>query len=489
MTDRVIPYRISCYNQTMNNQTFFFYDLETSGLSPRDSRIMQFAGQRTDMDMNPIGEPVDILVQLADDTLPSPEAIMVTKITPQKTKADGITEKEFCHYVMDEIFTPNTIACGYNSVRFDDEFMRHTFWRNFFDPYEWQWKDGRSRWDLLDVVRLVRALRPEGINWPFQPAVLRDPNTGTTETRLDESGNPVMVPTNRLELITKLNGISHEHAHDALSDVFALIGVTKLIKEHQPKMYDYLFSTRDKKHVAQLVSMEKPQPFVYASGRYSNEHNKTTIVYPIAKGRNGNIIVYDLRHNPEQVASQETFFPAVKELALNKCPAVAPIGVLTVDNGWEKIHLTEEIVRKHLDILKKHPEFIKAATESIMKQPEFPPATDPESALYDGFLSDSDRACCESIRIASAASLNNFHPKFKDARLPGLLLHYKAKNHPDCLTETETMEWEKYRLDRLNRQAPTFLKSLQRLANQPDSDSYIVEELQLWYQSLQGSDY
>ena len=139
-------------------QTFFFYDLETSGLNPREDRLMQFAGIRTDMELRPIGDPVNLLVKLSDDTLPSPQAIMVTKITPQSTLMDGFTEAEFCKYVSDEIFTPGTIATGYNSVRFDDEFMRHTFWRNFYDPYEWQWKDGRSKWDLLDVVRMTKPL-------------------------------------------------------------------------------------------------------------------------------------------------------------------------------------------------------------------------------------------------------------------------------------------------------------------------------------------
>ena len=214
-----------CYNVGMNEPTFFFYDLETSGLNAREDRIMQFAGQRTDLNLNKIGDPVNILVKMTDDTLPSPQAIMVTKITPQSTLADGLTEAEFCQYLTDEIFTENTCVVGYNSVRFDDEFMRHLFWRNFRDPYEWQWADGRSRWDLLDVVRLTRALRPEGINWPV----------------VDGKA------TNRLELLTKENGISHEHAHDALSDVEALISVTKLIKEKQPQLYDYLYKIRGKR--------------------------------------------------------------------------------------------------------------------------------------------------------------------------------------------------------------------------------------------------
>src|SRR5690606_1257733 len=207
--------------------------------------IMQFAGQRTDMDLNLIGEPYNLLVKLNDDTLPSPDAIMVTGISPQQTVADGYTEAEFAKILSEEICTNDTIMVGFNNIRFDDEFIRALFWRNFHDPYEWCWKDGRSRWDMLDVVRLTRALRPEGIEWP-----------------VDSEGKA----TNRLELLTASNGIDHLSAHDALSDVEALIAVTKLIKEKQPKLYSYLLEMRDKKKVQALVNLESQQPFVYASG-------------------------------------------------------------------------------------------------------------------------------------------------------------------------------------------------------------------------------
>src|SRR3954466_4258578 len=103
--------RVFCYAKSMT-QTFFFYDLETSGLDPRTSRIMQFAGIRTDMDLKPVGEPYNVLVKLSDDTIPSPEALMVTGITPQQTQADGYTEAEFAKLISDEICTPETIMVG-----------------------------------------------------------------------------------------------------------------------------------------------------------------------------------------------------------------------------------------------------------------------------------------------------------------------------------------------------------------------------------------
>ncbi|MCA9339265.1 exodeoxyribonuclease I, partial [Candidatus Saccharibacteria bacterium] len=210
-------------------KNFFFYDLETSGLDARYQRIMQFAGQRTDMNMQPIGEPINVLVRLSDDILPDPPAVLVTGITPQKTLEEGMSEAKFAKMLSEKVFTPDTITTGFNSVRFDDEFVRTTLWRNFYDPYEWSWKDGRSRWDLLDVVRMTRALRPEGIKWPVR-----------------EDGKP----TNRLELLSAENGLEHTHAHDALSDVEALIGMARLIKDKQPKLFEYLLKLRDKKEIA-----------------------------------------------------------------------------------------------------------------------------------------------------------------------------------------------------------------------------------------------
>ena len=468
------------------SKSFFFYDLETSGLKPREDRIMQFAGQRTTLDLKPVGEPVNILVKMTDDALPCPSAINVTGITPQQTLMDGANEPEFCRYVTEEIFTPGTCVLGYNTVRFDDEFMRATFWRNFYDPYEWEWKDERSRWDMLDVVRLTRALRPEGINWPFTP-----------------EGKP----TNRLELLTALNGLSHEHAHDALSDVYATIAVAQMIMEKQPSLFKFLFENRGKKEVQKLVNLEKPKPFVYASGRYGNEFNKTTVAVPIAPSRNGNVLVYDLRYNPMKISEQafqgsvsrgepdgspaalrlyypekpvlKSLYPIIKELCYNKCPAVAPIGVLEKHNGWEKIGLSKELVEENLKSLRMHPEFVKQIRAENEKVPEFPSAIEPEQALYDGFLNDRDKIKVEAVRNADADRLADFHPEFDDERLPELLLHYKGRNFPESLSESEQEKWEAYRLARLQRQVPKFLSELEAV-----EDDFIKEELRLYLESL-----
>jgi len=469
------------------SQTFFFYDLETSGLSARDDRVMQFAGIRTDTNLKPIGEPFNILVKLNDDTLPSPDALMVTGITPQETVADGYTEAEFAKLLVNEVFTPDTVTIGFNNIRFDDEFIRALLWRNFYDPYEWAWKDGRSRWDILDVARMTRALRPEGIEWPF----------------VDGKAS------NRLELLTKLNGIDHLKAHDALSDVEALIAVTKLIKDNQPQLYEYLFKLRDKKEVKKLINLEDKQPFVYVSGRYDSEFHKATIAFPLTSGRNGNVMVYDLRHDPTpfvgmalkeledkvyapwEERQKEGFLALpIKELQYNRAPAVAPLGVLNQSDGWQRIGLDEATITKHRNILLSYPGFAENVRSIYENRPEFKSLPDPEGQLYDGFVGDMDHLRIEKIRQANEQQLADLHPEFVDERLPGLLLHYKARNFPRSLAEDEVQAWETWRAERINRQLPAFLKRLQELSTTitDDNKQFILQELQLWAESIVPAD-
>jgi len=444
---------------------------------------MQFAGQRTDLDFNPIGDPVNELIRLSDDTLPSPEALCVTGITPQSTIADGYSEAEFARIMVNDIFTPDTIAVGFNNIRFDDEFIRHFLWRNFYDPYEWAWKDGRSRWDILDVVRMTRALRPDGIEWP-----------------VTEDGKA----TNRLELLTKLNGVDHYKAHDALSDVMATIEVAKLIRAQQPQLFGYLLKLRDKREVMSLVNLEDKRPFVYTSGRYDAEHDKTTVAFPLTAGRNSNVVVYDLRYDPssfidmDQKQLADIMFASweerkaegfqklpVKELQYNRAPAVAPLGVLEQEKGWDRIHLDLETIERHKKLLLAAPQLAENIRTLLEGSPEFKKSSDPEAQLYDGFVGDKDKIRVETVRNAEERELADFHPSFDDERLPPLLLHYKARNYPTTLSEGEVTEWEAWRSMRIAAKLPLFMKSLTKMAQTASDDQqFILQELQLWAESI-----
>jgi exodeoxyribonuclease I len=468
------------------SQTFFWYDLETSGIKAGTDRIMQFAGRRTSLSLEPIDEPVNVLIRLADDILPSPEAIFITGITPQQTRADGITEAEFLKIFEEQVATPGTIFAGFNSVRFDDEFMRYLHYRNFYDPYVWQWKDDRSRWDLLDVVRMTRALRPEGITWPSVQGVA----------------------TNRLELLTKVNGIAHHNAHDALADVEACIAVAKLIQEKQPKLFDWLLKLRDKKTVRELVM--SGQPFVYSSGKYPSEFEKTTVAMLLAEHpKKQGALVYDLRvdpteflsMNPEQLHERwrwekeptEARLP-IKSLQFNRCPAVAPYGVLD-PASIERIKIDEARIKKHRALLHAHPEFITQVMVALSRLDEdqarrYSGAVSVDASLYDGFFSQGDTKQMSVLRATDPSNIAKEATKFTDTRLQKLAPLYKARNYPNKLTDEERQAWEAYRHQKLlgggqRSEAARYFEKLGELYQTANSDQrFLLEELQLYAESI-----
>lgn len=474
--------------------SYFFYDLETSGFNPKVARVMQFAGQRTDMELKPIGEPVNVLIKLTPDVLPDPDAVLITGITPQQTIADGLTEAEFLKFFYDEVVQDDTIFLGYNSVRFDDEFMRYLHYRNFYDAYEWQWCGGCSRWDLLDVVRMTRALRPDGIEWPFAP-----------------DGKP----SNRLEYLTKVNKLDHYKAHDAMSDVHATIAVAKLIRDKQKDLFEYLLNCRKKGVSKELVM--KGQPFVYTSGRYPSETLHTTAAVLLAPhSKQDSALVYDLRHDPakyldmtvEQLVehwrwkkdSTEPRLP-VKNLKYNRCPAVAPLGVIKEQATWDRLQLDVATVQQHWNALRtRQQEFarrVQAALDSLDAEREAPQATlvDDEltvdGRLYENFFDKYDKGLMRLTRAAGGAEIGNLNLDFHDSRLGSLLPLYKARNYPSALDNEERAIWDNFIQKRLiaggqDSRVAKYFARLQALAGGEltEAQRYLLEELRLYGESI-----
>jgi len=427
--------------------SFYWHDYETWGADPRRDRPAQFAGLRTDAELNPVGEPLVIYCRPGDDVLPQPEACMITGITPQLARQEGLIEAEFIARIHAELATPETCGVGYNSLRFDDEFTRYTLFRNFFDPYAREWQNGCSRWDIIDMVRLTHALRPQGIEWP-----------------VNESG----VVSFRLELLSAANGILHEAAHDALSDVRATIGLAKLIKQRQPRLFDYVFSGRDKRTLGERLNLQRREAVLHVSSMYPAERGCIAMVMPLARhpGNPNGVIVYDLGEDPapllelsEEAIHERLFTPSaqlaegvtripLKTVHLNKCPVVVPMNTLTPEAA-ERWSIDVEAGERHRRLLLAQPG-LERKLQAVHRMSEFEPVTDPDQSLYSGgFFSDDDRRRMERIRQSAPAALHDFPQVFDDARLPEMLFRYRARNWPQSLDEAERERWEEYRLARL----------------------------------------
>lgn len=420
--------------------TFYWYDLETSGTDPKWDRIVQFAGLRTDADLNPVDDEFCTYVQLPDDVLPNPNASLVTGITPQQTHAQGISETQALLKINQTFATPGTCVAGYNSLRFDDEFMRYSLYRNLMDPYAREWQQGNSRWDLIDLVRATGALRRDGIEWP-----------------IDEEGLPVY----KLEELTRANGIAHGNAHDAMSDVRATLGMAQLIKQQQPKLFDYYFKLRFKKAVREVLEPVGTKLCVHVSAMYPRARFGVGPIMSLARHpTNGNsVIVVDLAEDVEPLLNmsseeigQKLFTPGaeqrppLKEIRINRCPFVAPIEVLNEEN-MERLQLDMKSIKERARRLRQPGLADKIARAYTQRKPA--PATDPDAALYDGFLQDEDRSRCHYLHEELKAGRWR-QVDFKDKRLHTLAARMKARSYPNMLDADEEGDWRSFVVDKLS---------------------------------------
>lgn len=414
--------------------SFFWYDLETFGLSPFYDRIAQFAGQRTDMDLNPIGDPVVLYCRLSADYVPDPQSCLITGITPQEVKAKGIPESEFAQRINELFSVPNTCVCGFNTLRFDDEFIRNLFYRNFIDPYEREWRNGCSRWDILDLVRATHDLRPHGLRWP-------NPK---------ENGNPVF----KLTELTAANGIEQVGAHDAMVDVNATIALARLIKEKHPKLFKYYLKLRSKVEVRNYLNpQDTPKPVLHTCAQFTNPKGCTSLIVPITPhARNENTIVcFDLSHDigPLLCARSEDIFktPGVMKVAVNKVPFLADMNALD-DDGYKRLGIDlQQCMERYNSILFNRPSLI--AKIRANDSDEYTTADDPDYAIYSKFFTDHDKKLFEVIRSTPPEQRLSLNLDFEDPRCPQMLWRHVCRSYPKLLDGENLRKWKSFASTRL----------------------------------------
>jgi len=430
--------------------SFYWHDYETFGTDPARDRPAQFAGLRTDVDLNVIGEPLVLFCRPADDFLPHPQACLVTGITPQLAREKGQPECEFIARIHAELAQPGTCGVGYNSIRFDDEVTRYTLYRNFFDPYAHTYQNGNSRWDIIDMVRTAYALRPDGIQWPLR-----------------EDG----LPSFRLEDLTAANDIAHEGAHDALADVHATIAVARLVRARQPRLYDYLSRHRDKRSASAMLDIPDMKPVLHVSGMFGAQRGNTALIAPLAiHPVNGNeVICYDLSEDPAPLIELEAEAlrrhlytpagdlpegvrrPGLKSVHINKCPVLLPPKMADPETAG-RLGIDGAGCRRHLAALREYRERDAHGFERKVQaicQRDFAADTDPDTMLYGGFFPDADKRVMAAVRASSPEELARESFVFEDPRLPELLFRYRARNYPQSLSAPERAQWEEYRFQRL----------------------------------------
>ena len=464
--------------------SFFWHDYETFGRVPRRDRPAQFAGVRTDLELNEIDSPVMHHCQPAPDVLPDPESVLLTGILPQHCLQQGLPEHAFADAVLGELGRPGTIGVGYNSIRFDDEVTRFLFWRNLLDPYAREWRDDCSRWDLMDTVRCAYALRPGGIEWPT-----------------DENGRVSF----KLERLTAANGLAHDAAHDALSDVRATLALARLVKSRHPRLWDFCLALREKAAVqAQIVG---GRPLLHVSGRYPTERGCLAIVWPFAPhpvNRN-EVIVWDLAHDPEELMALDaaqirarlfvrqadlpegtTRLP-IKTIHINKSPVV--VGKLnTLDPAMaERWGIDRAQADAHAQKAARIGGEMLGVWERVFAREAPAQAPDVDEDLYGGFLQDDDRRRLQQLRALPPQEMARARPAFRDGRLEELVFRFRARNFPGTLDDVEALRWQRHCAGRLHGGAggamtlSAFQERVDQLAESADERGQALLEALLDY--------
>ncbi len=475
--------------------TFYWHDYETFGSRPDRARPAQFAGIRTDLSFDEIGEPLTLYCQPTDDVLPEPGACLVTGITPQMAAEQGVPEFEFIRRIHAELAQPGTCGVGYNSVRFDDEVTRYTLYRNFYDPYAREWEKDNSRWDLINVMRMTYALRPDGIKWPLR-----------------EDGYPSF----KLVDLAKENDIPQDQAHDALSDAQATLGLARLVRQKQPRLFEWLFQLRDKNQVNRQLNLSTHQPVLYAAHFYPAKIGCTSMVMPLFRESTykNHVLVYDLRQDPSlflgmnedqlhecwlapaaEAPKDRTRLP-IQSVRINQCPALAPLAVADASTA-ERIELDLEACNRHLDLIHSSRDFIQRIHDvyhAHKKEQRYAPR-DVDTALYENLLDNDDRALFPRIRETAPEQLADLTLNFGDRRFPELLFRYRARNWSDTLSEDEKKQWEQFCHDRLHhgveegeltlaQYREKIAQLLQEHENNP-RERDLLSELQAWGDHLE----
>jgi len=422
-------------------ESFLWHDYETFGTDAARDRPSQFAARRTNAQLEVIGEPISLFCQPVIDVLPHPDAVLLTGISPQKARDEGLPEYEFARRIHNEMMQSGTCSAGYNTLRFDDEVSRHLFYRNFFDPYQREWFGGNSRWDLIDVMRLWHALRPAGLEWPQR-------EDGATSFRLEH--------------LTAANGLVHAQAHEALSDVDATIALAQRLRGAQPRLWEHALKLRDKHFARSLLDVQQLSPVVHVSSKISAAKGCLAVIAPLAQhpGNSNAVITFDLSHDPsplltldaeelrDLVFARDDDLPEgmtripLKGVHTNKSPMLAPLGTLDAATA-ERWGIDLQRCEAHRQLLLGVREALTEKVQQVFAAQEYD-EQDAELSLYAGFLPDADKPLLAKVRDASPEMLWHYQGQFQDARLNTLLFRHRARHWPDRLSEDEAADWQDF---------------------------------------------
>ncbi len=397
-------------------QTFLFYDIETSGLNPAFDQVLTFASIRTDLNLNEIDREA-ITIQLRRDIVPSPKAFLTHGLSLEELSA-GLCEYEAAKRIHQLVNTPNTISIGYNSLGFDDEFLRFLFYRNLLDPYSHQYGQGCSRMDILPVAVIYKVFHPRNVKWP----------------KVDGKSSL------KLELISKENKfLTTGRAHEAMSDVESLIGLSKLlIKEKEIWRYclDFFNKTRDEVRISSIETVCDALPgknilCLMASPAFGPEANylaPVILIGPSTAYKNQNLW---LRLDSDDILGLEADGGLETTFVIRKRYGDTPIVLPAIERFWNRLsEPVKALAGRNVETLRDNPQrFDEFVAYHRGYEYPFVPNIDPDAALYQaGFFSTREKKESRMFHQAGADEKSTILEQLKSDRVRQLARRILMRN-------------------------------------------------------------
>ena len=408
---------------------FVFYDLETTGISPAFDQPLQFAAISTDEHFVEKAR-VNICCRLAPHILPSPQALAVTGVTPEQLTDPSLpTLLEFAQQVAEltETWAP-AIWVGYNTMKFDEEVLRQTFYQNLLpNVYATQF-NGNTRFDILPAVYAVAVRGPESLAWP-----------------VDDAGRRGF----KLDRLAPANGFHSHNAHDALGDVEATIHIARLIFTRSPDLWAELLDNAQKSRVQAKLESFRPHELVTRFGG-GDPRAYVGCFCGYSLGNSAQAAFFDLdAADPADFlnASDEVLFDVVdgtpkiiRGLSTNKGPALLGYRTPTAEH------------ERRAAIIADAPEFrarVGAAMAARFKEDPDAPAKPVEQQIYGGFYSNADKTLLQEFQRASWPRRQEIVASLSDPQLRQLGRRLIAFHSPELLTAEEAAQfngylWEKW---------------------------------------------
>jgi exodeoxyribonuclease-1 len=416
--------------------SYLFYDIESTGLSKAFDQVLQFAAIRTDPSLKEIDRH-DIKVRLRPDIIPSPLAILTNRI-PISDLANGLCEYEATRQIHRLLNEPDTISLGYNTLGFDDEFLRFSFHRNLLPPYTHQYRNGCHRMDLYPIAIIYRLYKRQILSWP------------------EINGKPSL----KLEHLGSANRMVTGQSHEALVDVETTIELTRRFFQEK-QMWQYLEGYFDKETDAHRMH-ELPiacqsaagdhRKGLMISGEYGSRQNFQIPVISIGESIPYSNQTLWLRMDQPQLRETTPQSIADTTWIIRKRLGEPAILLPPHDRYW--IRIGDErmaLFEKNLTWLQEN----QGIFEQIINyyrtyRYPFIPNLDADASLYQiGFYSRADEKLCRRFQEASLEKKADLIDQFSspDARtLAGRIL---CRNYPAAVFAEYASEFNQY-MKRIN---------------------------------------